>query len=116
MDDYIAFTNKFKKTFLPLNSPDVEEAYLDFYNVIKKAPKKSLPRSYRNNGIPCWASAECETLYTSILQSLEMRHDSSLAATVSLSDLKVNSSSNLKGAQCAVPRWITDQEPEQINI
>ena len=61
-------TNKFAKTLLPLDSLDVDEAYQDFFNIIKKAAKKTIPRGYRNNYIPCW-NAECESLYKTFLQS-----------------------------------------------
>ena len=37
---YIAFTNKFAKTLLPPDSLDVDAAYQDFCNTIKKAAKK----------------------------------------------------------------------------
>ena len=50
---YIALTNKFAKTLLPPNSLDVDAAYQDFCNTIKKAAKKTIPRGYRNNYIPC---------------------------------------------------------------
>ena len=55
---YIALTNKFAKTLLPPDSLDVDAAYQDFYNTIKKAAKQTIPREYRNNYIPCW-DAEC---------------------------------------------------------
>ena len=58
---YIALTNKFAKTLLPPDSLDVNAAYQDFCNTIKKAAKKTIPRGYRNNYIPCW-DAECESL------------------------------------------------------
>ena len=57
---YIALTNKFAKTLLPPDSLDVDAAYQDFCNTIKKASKKTIPRGYRNNYIPCW-DAECLT-------------------------------------------------------
>ena len=37
---YIALTNKFAKTLLPPDSLDVDAAYQDFCNIIKKAAKK----------------------------------------------------------------------------
>ena len=46
---YIALTNKFAKTLLPPDSLDVDAAYQDFSNTIKKATKKTIPRGYRNN-------------------------------------------------------------------
>ena len=75
---YIALTNKFAKTLLPPDSLDVDAAYQDFCNTIKKAAKKTIPRGYQNNYIPCW-NAECESLYKTFLQ-----YDSSLAATALL--------------------------------
>ena len=65
---YIALTNKFAKTLLPPDSFDVDAAYQDFCNTIKKAAKKTILRGYRNNYIPCW-DAECESLYKTFLQS-----------------------------------------------
>ena len=50
---YIALTNKFAKTLLPPDSLDVDAAYQDFCNTIKKAAEKTIPRGYRNNYIPC---------------------------------------------------------------
>ena len=64
---YIALTNKFAKTLLPPDSLDVDAAYQDFCNTIKKAAKKTIPRGYRNNYIPCW-DAECKSLYKTFLQ------------------------------------------------
>ena len=46
---YIALTNKFAKTSLPPDSLDVDAAYQDFCNTIKKAAKKIIPRGCRNN-------------------------------------------------------------------
>ena len=57
---YIALTNKFAKTLLPPDSLNVDAAYQDFCNTIKKAAKKTNPREYRNNYAPCW-DAECES-------------------------------------------------------
>ena len=82
---YIALTNKFAKTLLPPDSLDVDAAYQDFCNTIKKAAKKTIPRGYRNNYIPCW-DAECESLYKTFLQSPQ-GDDSSLAATALLAKL-----------------------------
>ena len=82
---YIALTNKFAKTLLPPDSLDVDAAYQDFCNTIKKAAKKTIPRGYRNNYIPCW-DAECESLYKTFLQSLQ-GDDSSLAASALLAKL-----------------------------
>ena len=59
---YIALTNKSAKTLLPSDSLDVDVAYQDFRNTIKKAAKKTIPRGYQTNYIPCW-DAECESLY-----------------------------------------------------
>ena len=82
---YIALTNKFAKTLLPPDSLDVNAAYQDFCNTIKKAAKKTIPRGYRNNCIPCW-DAECESLYKNLLQSPQ-GDDSSSAATALLAKL-----------------------------
>ena len=43
---YIALTNKFAKTLLPPDSLDVDAAYQDCCNTIKKAAKKTIPRGY----------------------------------------------------------------------
>ena len=82
---YIALTNKFAKTLLPPDSLDVDAAYQDFCNTIKKASKKTIPRGYRNNYIPYW-DAECESLYKTFLQSPQ-GDDSRLAATALLAKL-----------------------------
>ena len=82
---YIALMNKFAKTLLPPDSLDVDAAYQDFCNTIKKAAKKTIPRGYGNNYIPCW-DAECESLYKTFLQSPQ-GDDSSLAATALLAKL-----------------------------
>ena len=82
---YIALTNKFAKTLLPPDSLDVDAAYQDFCNTIKKAAKKTIPRGYRNNYILCW-DAECESLYKTFLQSPQ-GDDSSLSATALLAKL-----------------------------
>ena len=82
---YIALTNKFAKTLLPPDSLDVNAAYQDFCNIIKKTTKKTISCGYRNNYVPCW-DAECESLYKTFLQSPQ-GDDSSLAATVLLAKL-----------------------------
>ena len=82
---YIALTNKFAKTLLPPDSLDVDEAYQDFCNTIKKAAKNTIPCGYRNNYIPCW-DVECESLYKTFLQ-YPQGDDSSLAATALLAKL-----------------------------
>ena len=82
---YIALTNKFAKTLLPPDSLDVNAAYQDFCNTIKKAAKKTIPRGYRNNYVLCWDS-ECKALYKTFLQSSQ-KDDSSLAATALLANL-----------------------------
>ena len=78
-------TNKFAKTLLPPDSLDMDAAYQDFCNTIKKAAKKTIPRGYRNNYIPFW-DVECESLYKAFLQSPQ-GDDSSLAATALLAKL-----------------------------
>ena len=70
---------------MPPDSLDVDAAYQDFCNTIKKAAKKTIPRGYRNNYIPCW-DAECESLYKTFPQSPQ-GDDSSLAATALLAKL-----------------------------
>ena len=85
---YIALTNKFAKTLLPPDTLDVDAAYQDFCNTIKKAAKTTIPRGYRNNYIPCW-DAECESLYKTFLQSPQ-GDDSSLAVTALLAKLDRN--------------------------
>ena len=82
---YIALTNKFTKTLLPPDSLDVDAAYQDFCNTIKKAAKKTIPCRYQNNYISCW-DAECESLYKTFLQSPQ-GDNSSLAATALLAKL-----------------------------
>ena len=77
--------NKFAKTLLPPDSLDVDVAYQDFCNTIKKAAKKTIPCRNRNNYIPCW-DAECESFYKTFLQSPQ-GDDSSLAATALLAKL-----------------------------
>ena len=82
---YIALTNKFAKTLLPPDSLDVNAAYQDFCNTIKKAAKKTIPRWYQNNYIPCW-DKECKFLYKTFLQSPQ-GDDSSLVAKALLAKL-----------------------------
>ena len=81
----IALTNKFEKTLLPPNSLDEDAAYQDFCNTIKKTAKKTIPRGYRNNYVPCWD----ESLYKTFLQSPQ-KDNSSLAATALLAKLDRN--------------------------
>ena len=82
---YIALMNKYAKTLLPPDSLDVDVAYQDFCNIIKKAAKKTIPCRYQNNYILCW-DAECEFLYKTFLQSPQ-GDNSSLAATALLTKL-----------------------------
>ena len=82
---YIALKNKFAKPLLPFDSLDVDAAYRDFCSITKKATKKTIPRGYRNNYIPCW-DAKCESLYRTFLQSLQ-GENSSLVATFLLATL-----------------------------
>ena len=72
---------------LPPDLLDVDAAYQDFCNTIKKAAKKTIPRGYRNNYVPCW-DAECEFLYKTFLQSPQ-GDDSSLATTALLAKLDI---------------------------
>ena len=83
---YIALMNKFAKTLLLPDSLDMDVAYQDFCNTIKKAAKKTIPHRYQNNYIPCW-DAECESLYKTFLQSPQA-DNSSLAATALLAKLE----------------------------
>ena len=64
---------------MPPDSLDVDAAYQDFCNTIKKASKNIIPHRYQNNYTLCW-DAECESLYKTFLQSPQ-GDDSSLAAT-----------------------------------
>ena len=82
---YIALKNKFAKTLLAPDLLDVDAAYQDFCNTIKKAAKKTISCRYQNNYIQCW-DAECESLYKTFLQSPQ-GDDSSLAATALLAKL-----------------------------
>ena len=82
---YIALTNKFTKTLLLPDTLDVDAAYQDFCNTIKKAAKKTILRGYRSTYILCW-DAECESLYKTFLQSPQ-GDDASLAATALLAKL-----------------------------
>ena len=82
---YITLTNKFAKTLLLPDSFDVGVAHQDFYNIIKKAAKKTIQRGYQNNYILCW-DAECESFYRTFLQSPQ-GDNSSLAATALLAKL-----------------------------
>ena len=82
---YIALTNKFAKTLLPPDSLDVDAAYQNFCNTIKKAAKKTIPCRYQNNYILYW-DAECEFLYKTFLQSPQ-GDESSLAASALLAKL-----------------------------
>ena len=54
---YIALANKIAKTLFPSDSLDVDTAYQDFCNIIKKAAEKTIPRGY--NYISYW-DAGCE--------------------------------------------------------
>ena len=73
------------KTLLPPDSFDVDAAYQDICNIVKKVAKNTIPRGYRNNYIPCW-DAECEFFYRNFLQ-FSQRDDLSLAAAVLLAKL-----------------------------
>ena len=85
MELLLALTNKFAKTLLPPDSLNVNAAYQDFCNTIKKAAKKTIPRAYRDNYVPCW-DAECKSSNKTFLQFLQ-GDDSSLAAKVLLAKL-----------------------------
>ena len=79
---YFALMNKFAKTLLLPDSLDVNVAYQNFHNIIKKIAKKTIPHGYQNNYLSCW-DAECESLHTTFLQSPQVDNLSS-AATVLL--------------------------------
>ena len=70
---------------LPPDLLDVNAAHPDFCDISKKASKKTIPRGYRNNYIPCW-DAECESLCGTFLQSPQ-GNQSILAATALLAKL-----------------------------
>ena len=72
---------------MPPDSLDVDAAYQDFCNTIKKAVKKTIPRGYRNNYILCW-DAECESLYKTFLQSPQGDESSSATALLAKLDRK----------------------------
>ena len=85
---YIALTNKIAKTLLPPYLLDVDAAYQDVCNTIKKAAKKIISREYQNNYASCW-DTECDIviyLYRTFLQSPQ-KDDLSLAATALLAKL-----------------------------
>ena len=82
---YIALTNKFAKTLLPPDSLDVNAAYQEFCNTIKKAAKKTIPCVYQNNYIPCW-DAECKSFNKTFLQTPQ-GDDTSLGVTALLAKL-----------------------------
>ena len=46
---YIALINKLAKTLLLPDLLDVDAAYQDFCNIIRKAAKNTIPSGYRNN-------------------------------------------------------------------
>ena len=75
---YIALTNKFAKDLLPPDLLDEDGAYQDFCKIVKNAAKKTIPRGYQNNYIPCW-DAKCKSLFKSFLQ-FPQGDDSTLAA------------------------------------
>ena len=52
---------------------------------LRKTVKKTIPRGYQNNFIPCW-NVECESLYKTFLHSLQ-GDDLSLAAKALLAKL-----------------------------
>ena len=82
---YITLTNKLSRTLPPPDSPDMDQAYQCFCNAISTAAKTCIPRSQRNNRIPCW-DAERENLYQTFLLYPE-GHESSEAATTLLARL-----------------------------
>ena len=83
--NFTLLTNTFANTLLPPDLFDGDATYQDFYNIIKKASRKTILRRYPNNYIPRW-DAECESFYKTFLQSSQ-GDDSSLAATALLAKL-----------------------------
>ena len=67
---YIALTNRLSRTLSPPELPDMDHAYRCFCNAISTAAKKCIPRSRRNNRIPCW-NIESKNLYQTFLQYLK---------------------------------------------
>ena len=84
MEPLQILTEKFANTLLSPDSPDVDQVYKDFCNIISSAAKRSIPRGRRNNHIPCWDS-KCENLYRVLLRS--DGNTSSRAATALLTRL-----------------------------
>ena len=76
--------NKLAKTLFLPDSLDVDAAYHDFCNIIKKVAKTTIPRGYQNNYIPC-RDVEREYLYKTFLQSAQ-GDKSSLDATALLAE------------------------------
>ena len=70
---------------MPPDLHDVDAAYKNFCNIIKKAAKKTISRGYRNNYISCW-DAECKSFYRTFLQSPQ-GDDSNLATAALLNKL-----------------------------
>ena len=69
---------------LPTDSLDVNVAYQDFCNVIKKQPKRP-SHAVIKTIIPCW-NAKCESLYKTFLQSPQ-EDNSNWAVTALLAKL-----------------------------
>ena len=72
-------TNKLEKSLLLSDSLDVDQAFRDFCNAIKKAAKNSIPSSHQNDHILRW-NTKYEGLFQTFPQSSEMS-DFSRAAT-----------------------------------
>ena len=73
------------KSVTVFNPFEVDAAYQNFRNTVKKATKKTIPRGYRNNYVPCW-DAECKSFYRTFLQSPQ-GDNFSLSATALLTKL-----------------------------
>ena len=82
---YIALTNKFAKTLLPPDSLDVDAAYQDFCNTIKKAAKKTIHAGIEITIFRVGMQSVNPSIKT-FLQS-PLGDDSSLAATALLAKL-----------------------------
>ena len=115
---YIALTNKFAKTLLPPDSLDVDAAYQDFCNTIKKAAKKTIPCRYQNNYVLCW-DAECESLYKTFLQSPQGDNSSLAATALCCNQLKLTTTlprGTPRPSPTALPRSNTKESKTKIFI
>ena len=65
---YSLITDKLAKDLPPPDTSYTDEAYQDFYCIILRAAKRSIPRGRRNNYRPCW-DAECNRLYQAFVKA-----------------------------------------------